>query len=57
MADLACAIANGAEAISDLPMMGDQEDLFDLVASVPTAVCTDKPSSPLTAISSFHMSS
>jgi hypothetical protein len=37
LADLACAIANGAEVISDFRVMGDQEELFGLVASVPTA--------------------
>jgi hypothetical protein len=37
LADLACAIADGAEVISDFRMMGDQEELFGLVASVPTA--------------------
>lgn len=37
VADLACAIADGAEVISDFRVMGDQEDLFGLVASVPTA--------------------
>jgi len=37
LADLACAIADGAEVISDFRVMGDQEDLFGLVASVPTA--------------------
>ena len=37
LADLTCAIADGAEVISDLRVMGDQEDLFGLVASVPTA--------------------
>jgi len=37
LADLACAIADGAEVISDCRVMGDQEDLFGLVASVPTA--------------------
>jgi hypothetical protein len=36
-ADLACAIADGARAISDFPVMGDQRDLFGPVASVPTA--------------------
>jgi Transposase DDE domain group 1 len=36
-ADLACAIAGGAEVISDFRVMGDQEDLSGLVASVPTA--------------------
>jgi hypothetical protein len=37
LADLACAIAKGAEVISDFRVVGDQEDLFGLVASVPTA--------------------
>ncbi len=37
LADLACAIADGAEVISDFRVMGDQEELFGLVASVPTA--------------------
>jgi hypothetical protein len=37
MADLACAIADGGEVISDFRVIGDQEDLFGLVASVPTA--------------------
>jgi hypothetical protein len=37
MADLACAIADGAEVISDFRVIGDQEDLFGRVASVPTA--------------------
>jgi hypothetical protein len=37
MADLVCAIADGAEVISDFRVMGDQDDLFGLVASVPTA--------------------
>ena len=36
-ADLACAIAGGARAISDFRVMGDQRELFGLVASVPTA--------------------
>jgi hypothetical protein len=36
LADLACAIADGAEAISDFRVMGDQGELFGLVASVPT---------------------
>jgi hypothetical protein len=30
-------IADGAEVISDFRVIGDQEDLFGLVASVPTA--------------------
>lgn len=36
-ADLACAIADGARAISDFRVMGDQRELFGSVASVPTA--------------------
>jgi hypothetical protein len=36
LADLACAIADGAEVISDFRVVGDQEELFGLVASVPT---------------------
>ncbi len=32
----ACAIADGAEVISDLRVMGDQRELFGPVASVPT---------------------
>ena len=36
MADLACAIADGAEVISDFRVMGDQRELFGPVASVPT---------------------
>jgi hypothetical protein len=36
MADLACAIADGGEVISDFRVVGDQEELFGLVASVPT---------------------
>src|SRR5690349_22989321 len=36
LADLACAIADGAEVISDFRVMGDQSELFGLVASVPT---------------------
>jgi hypothetical protein len=36
LADLACAIADGAEAISDFRVMADQQDVFGLVASVPT---------------------
>jgi hypothetical protein len=36
IADLACAIADGAELISDFRVMGDQDELFGLVASVPT---------------------
>jgi Transposase DDE domain group 1 len=37
LADLACAIADGAEVISDFRVIGDQAELFGLVASVPTA--------------------
>jgi hypothetical protein len=37
LADLAAAIADGAEVISDFRVIGDQEELFGLVASVPTA--------------------
>jgi hypothetical protein len=36
-ADLACAIADGGEAISDFRVLTDQKELFGLVASVPTA--------------------
>jgi len=36
IADLACAIADGAEVISDFRVMSDQDELFGLVASVPT---------------------
>jgi Transposase DDE domain group 1 len=37
LADLACAIADGGEVISGFRVIGDQEELFGLVASVPTA--------------------
>jgi hypothetical protein len=36
LADLACAIADGARVISDFRVLGDQRELFGLVASVPT---------------------
>ena len=36
-ADLACAIADGARVISDFRVMGDQDEVFGQVASVPTA--------------------
>jgi nucleotide-binding universal stress UspA family protein len=36
-ADLACAIADGARAISDFRVMSDQRELLGPVASVPTA--------------------
>jgi hypothetical protein len=35
-ADLACAIDDGSEVISDFRVMTDQKELFGLVASVPT---------------------
>ena len=35
-ADLACAVADGARAISDVRVMSDQQELFGPVASVPT---------------------
>jgi hypothetical protein len=37
LADLACAIADGARVISDFRVMGDQRGLLGPVASVPTA--------------------
>jgi hypothetical protein len=37
VADLACAIADGAEVISDFRVFGDQGELFGLTVSVPTA--------------------
>jgi hypothetical protein len=37
LADLACAIADGAQVISDFRVIGDQRELFGPVASVPTA--------------------
>jgi hypothetical protein len=36
LADLACAIADGARVISDFRVMADQGELFGMVASVPT---------------------
>jgi hypothetical protein len=36
MADLACAICDGGEVIRDFRVIGDQGELFGLVASVPT---------------------
>ena len=36
LADLACAIADGARVISDFRVMGDARELFGPVASVPT---------------------
>jgi len=35
-ADLACAIADDSEVISDFQVLTDQKELFGLVASVPT---------------------
>jgi hypothetical protein len=37
LADVACAIADGAEVVSDFRVMAGQRELFGLVASVPTA--------------------
>jgi hypothetical protein len=37
LADLACVIADGGEAVSDFRVLGDQDELFGPVASVPTA--------------------
>jgi hypothetical protein len=37
LADMACAVADGAEVISDFRVMAGQRELFGLVASVPTA--------------------
>lgn len=37
LADLACVIAGGGEAVSDFRVAGDQGELFGPVASVPTA--------------------
>src|SRR5260370_16517376 len=36
-ADLACAIADGGEALSDFRVIGDQGELFGAGASVPAA--------------------
>jgi len=36
VADMACAIADGARAISDCRVLCDQQELFGPVASVPT---------------------
>jgi hypothetical protein len=47
LADLACAVADGAEVISDFQVMADQQELFGLAASVPTAWRTrDEIASP-----------
>ena len=37
LADLACSIADGARVLSDFRVMGDQRELFGLVAAVPMA--------------------
>ena len=37
LADIACAVADGARAISDVRTLVDQQELFGPVASVPTA--------------------
>jgi hypothetical protein len=37
LADLACAVADGARVISDFRVMADQRELFGVVASVPAA--------------------
>jgi hypothetical protein len=42
LAGPACAVADGARVISDFRVMGDQRELFGLVASVPTAWRTVK---------------
>src|SRR5258708_23756649 len=48
-ADLACAIADGSEVISDFRVLADQKELFGLVASVPTVsrtldeIAADRP--------------
>src|ERR1700739_839870 len=44
--DLACAIADGARVISDFRVMGDQEEVFGAVASVPAAWRALKESGP-----------
>jgi hypothetical protein len=36
-ADVACAVADGADAISGIATLGDRQDLFGPVASMPTA--------------------
>ncbi|MGH3989767.1 MAG: IS1380 family transposase [Pseudonocardiaceae bacterium] len=40
LADISCAIADGARAISDFRVLADQEEAFGQVASVPTAYRT-----------------
>lgn len=40
LADIACAIAGGARAISDFRVLADQREAFGQVASVPTACRT-----------------
>lgn len=42
-ADLAVAVADGADAVSGIEILGDREELFGLVASMPTAWrCLDR---------------
>lgn len=43
-ADLAVAVADGADAISGIEVLGDRQDLFGPVASMPTGACTGEPS-------------
>ena len=40
LADISCAIADGARAVSDFRVLADQEEAFGQVASVPTAYRT-----------------
>ena len=40
LADISCAIADGARAISDFRVLADQKDAFGQLASVPTAYRT-----------------
>ena len=40
LADIACAIADGARVVSDFRVLADQADAFGQVASVPTAYRT-----------------
>ena len=40
LADISCAIAHGARAVSDFPVLADQGEAFGQVASVPTAYRT-----------------
>ncbi len=40
LADISCAVADGARAIGDFRVLADQEEAFGQVASVPTAYRT-----------------